>query len=113
MTAAKQQQQDGQQDAITEAQDAPTTLSAADVAEALGTDAKTFRRFVRASVRAQGGSVGTDTPGSRGRYAFSSADVPALGEAFEAWRAMGGGGGVKLVGLAALGIKPQDAPDEA
>jgi hypothetical protein len=56
--------------------------SASDIAKAIGTDAKTFRRFVRSHLRSQG----LDTAGKGHRYAFDMGDVDAIGEAFDAWR---------------------------
>lgn len=51
----------------------------------LDTDAKTFRRFMRAHLRAQG----ADTAGKGGRYvidASSADDVAAIKSAFDSWR---------------------------
>jgi hypothetical protein len=61
-------------------------LSAKDVAIELDVDAKTFRRFVRAYVKRQGGVIGDDTPGRGGRYAFDEGDLDAIRDAFNAWR---------------------------
>jgi hypothetical protein len=61
-------------------------LSAKDVALALDVDAKTFRRFVRSYVKRIGGVIGEDTPGRGGRYAFDESELPAIRDAFSAWR---------------------------
>lgn len=61
-------------------------LSAKDVAAQIGTDPKTFRRFVRAHVKNIGGAVGVDTPGRGGRYAFDADEIGAIADAFNAWR---------------------------
>lgn len=53
-------------------------LSAKDVANHLGTDAKTFRRFVR---KMNGGTIGKGN-----RYGFDPADVDAIAARFDAWR---------------------------
>jgi hypothetical protein len=63
------------------------TLTAAQVAEELGTDGRTFRRFYRGFVRANGGTVGEDTPGKGKRYAFEAKDVKQLKGLFEEWDA--------------------------
>jgi hypothetical protein len=62
-----------------------TIMSAKDIASELGTDPKRFRRFVRAHMRALGGTVGVDTPGQGGRYAFDSSELDAIRDAFNAW----------------------------
>jgi hypothetical protein len=66
--------------------DMATFLSAKDVASALDVDAKTFRRFVRSYVKKNGGTVGQDTPGRGGRYAFDEGEMDAIRDAFIAWR---------------------------
>lgn len=65
-------------------------MSAKAVADELGVDAKTFRRFMRKAVTADGGIVGTDTPGSGGRYAIASSDLAIIRKRFDAWNATGG-----------------------
>jgi predicted transcriptional regulator len=62
-------------------------LNTKEVARELGTDPKTLRRFIRAHVKSQGGTVGEDTPGQGGRYSFDEEDVPKMGELFEEWLA--------------------------
>lgn len=66
------------------------TISAKEAAEAIGTDPKTLRRFVRSYVKAKGGEVGQDTPGRGGRYAFEEDELPRMQDAFHAWQAKGG-----------------------
>ena len=53
-------------------------LSAKDVASMIGTDAKTFRRFVR---KMNGGTIGKGN-----RYGFDADDVDAIAARFDAWR---------------------------
>jgi len=53
-------------------------LSAKDVADHLGCDAKTFRRFVR---KMNGGTIGKGN-----RYAFDASDLDAIASRFDAWR---------------------------
>ena len=60
-----------------------TTLSAKQVATKLGTDAKTFRRFLRSS------SCSVEPVGQGGRYEFSSKDVEKLKSQFVSWRKPG------------------------
>jgi hypothetical protein len=55
------------------------------------TDAKTFRRFVRASVRANDGIVGVDTPGRGRRYAFDSNDIESWRARFDEWNTSANG----------------------
>ena len=59
------------------------TLSAKQIATKLGTDAKTFRRFLRSS------SCTIDAVGQGGRYEFGSGDIAVLAKQFEAWRKPG------------------------
>jgi hypothetical protein len=61
------------------------------VAEVIGTDAKSLRRFMRSHVTRIGGTVGVDTPGRGGRYAIDESEIDAIAEAFNAWRARNGG----------------------
>lgn len=57
----------------------PTTaLGAKDVADKIGTDAKTLRVFLRAS-------PDYEAPGSGGRYSFIPKDVPTLKSRFNKW----------------------------
>lgn len=72
-------------------------LSAKDVALVLDVDAKTFRRFVRSYVKSNGGSVGTDTPGRGGRYAFDEDEIDAIRDAFGAWRTQRNGMTISFV----------------
>jgi len=58
-----------------------TALSASDVAEKLGTDAKTLRQFLRAD----GTYKPVTAPGGRGRYAFSAGDVAKIRPLFKKW----------------------------
>lgn len=61
------------------------TLTAKEVAERLETDARTFRKFVRSEVKANGGEVGVDTPGKGKRYSFESKEISGLKKRFAAW----------------------------
>jgi len=72
-------------------------LSAKDVAIQLDVDAKTFRRFVRAYVKRLGGTIGADTPGRGGRYAFDESEMDAIRDAFIAWRTTRSGMHVSFV----------------
>lgn len=49
------------------------------VADALGTDPKTLRRFLRSS------SSSVEPVGSGGRYVFQSADLPTIKAEFKTW----------------------------
>jgi predicted transcriptional regulator len=64
---------------------ATQTLTATEVATELGTNPRTFRRFLRAEVRSAGGEVGKDTPGKGKRYSFTAKEVSGLRERFQAW----------------------------
>jgi hypothetical protein len=55
-------------------------VNAKEVADELGTDAKTFRRFVR-SPKSSFAAVG-----SGGRYEFDRKDLPTLRKKFNEWR---------------------------
>lgn len=56
------------------------TLSAKQVATKLGTDAKTFRRFLRSN------ACTVEPVGQGGRYEFHTKDVGSLKEQFSSWR---------------------------
>lgn len=64
-----------------------TLLSAKEVAEKLDTDAKTLRKFVRKTIKDAGGTIGEDTPGKGGRYAFEAKEVSNLRKLFRTWEA--------------------------
>jgi hypothetical protein len=64
-------------------------MSAGEMAHECGTDPKTFRRFLRASMRAQG--RGDALPGLGRRYALSSADVETYRRLFASWERRSGG----------------------
>lgn len=88
-----------------EAVDVPVTFDTKGLTAALGSPSdKATRRFVRTSVKMAGGSVGTDTPGSGGRYAFTltAAEIEALRERFAVWQAKGAGS--RIVGADVLGL---------
>lgn len=57
-----------------------STLSAKQVATKLGTDAKTFRRFLRSN------ACTVEPVGQGGRYEFSTKDVGSLKDQFSSWR---------------------------
>jgi hypothetical protein len=52
-------------------------FTATELADAIGVNPKAFRSFVRSMVRANGQTVGVDTPGSGGRYRFECEDDDA------------------------------------
>jgi hypothetical protein len=81
------------------------TLDTKGLTAALGSPSdKTTRRFVRTLVKMAGGSVGTDTPGSGGRYSFAvtEAQMAELRERFAVWQAKGAGS--RIVGADVLGL---------
>jgi predicted transcriptional regulator len=62
-----------------------TTFTVKEVAEKLGTDARTLRKFFRAEATEKGGKIGEDTPGKGGRYSIEARQVPSLNKRFAAW----------------------------
>lgn len=58
---------------------AATKLSAKEAAKAIGTDARTLRKFIRSD------NSGFDACGQGNRYEFNSNEVKALKKAFVAW----------------------------
>ena len=54
-------------------------LSAKEVARMIGTDARTFRKFMRSVTDPD------DQPGQGGRYAIDPDEVPAIQKAFDKW----------------------------
>lgn len=61
------------------------TLTVKEVAEQLGTDPRTLRKFLRSEVKEAGGQIGEDTPGKGGRYSIESRSVKGLAKRFGAW----------------------------
>ena len=64
---------------------AAKTLTVKEVAEKMGTDGRTLRKFLRHQVKESGGTVGEDTPGKGGRYAIEAKKVAKLQRDFAAW----------------------------
>ena len=64
---------------------ATKTLTVKEVAEMIGTDGRTLRKFLRHEVTEAGGKVGEDTPGKGGRYSLESTKVKQLQKRFDAW----------------------------
>jgi hypothetical protein len=75
-------------------------LSAKEVARMLGTDPRTFRKFMRSITEAD------DQPGQGGRYAIDPEDVPALQKQFKKW-----GKGASKNGAKSKKVKVEDAID--
>lgn len=61
-------------------------LTTAEVAEALETNGRTLRKFLRAKAKEAGGTVGVDTPGKGKRYSFEKKEVNGLRKQFAAWQ---------------------------
>ena len=62
-------------------------FTATELADELNVQPKAFRSFVRSMVRANGGKVGEQTPGSGGRYRFECDDDDASVASFiDGWR---------------------------
>lgn len=61
------------------------TLTVKEVAEKLGTDGRTLRKFLRHEAVEAGGQVGTDTPGKGKRYAIPANEVSKMHKRFESW----------------------------
>ena len=64
---------------------ATKTLTVKEVAETLGTDGRTLRKFLRSEVKESGGTVGVDTPGKGKRYSIPAGQVKGLTKRFNAW----------------------------
>lgn len=62
-----------------------TTLTVKEVAEKLGTEARTLRKFLRQEVTDAGGKIGEDTPGKGGRYQLEARSFASLQKRFKAW----------------------------
>jgi predicted transcriptional regulator len=62
---------------------ATATLSAKELAEKLGTDGRTVRKFLRSDAKKHG----TETPGKGGRYQIKAGQVKSLQKRFDAWDA--------------------------
>jgi hypothetical protein len=75
-------------------------LSAKEVARMLGTDPRTFRKFMRSITEAD------EQPGQGGRYAIDPEDVPALQKQFKKWGKGASKNGAKGKGKK---VKIQDA----
>ena len=59
-------------DTIAPAADVGRTMTAPEMAHAIGVNPKAFRSFVRSQVERAGGVVGVNTPGSGARYRFEN-----------------------------------------
>lgn len=79
--------------------------TATEAAKELGTDAKTLRRFLRATDE-------FDNAGSGGRYEFSTPDIPLLKASFSRWQS-GKGSRKRAVLGDAPGLSHADAKDPA
>jgi hypothetical protein len=66
-------------DEVIEDTDEEEILSAKEVARMIGTDARTFRKFMRAVLDPD------DQPGQGGRYQIDAEEVPAIQKAFDKW----------------------------
>lgn len=62
---------------------ASKTLSAKEVAEKFGTDARTVRKFLRKNAE----NDGVETPGKGGRWGIEAKKVASLQKRFDAWHA--------------------------
>ena len=85
------------------------------LASLIGTDGKSFRRFLRAQVTRTGGTVGVDTPGRGGAYVFDldadDADaIERVRDAYTAWRS---GRGRMLIALDDLLGAPVESDADA
>jgi transposase-like protein len=63
-----------------------STLTVKEIAEKIGTDARTLRKFLRFEAKENGGKVGEDTPGKGGRYQIEANKVPSLTKRFATWQ---------------------------
>ena len=63
------------------------TLTVKEVAEQLGTDGRTLRKFLRHEATEAGGTIGEDTPGKGGRYSLEARSVKGLQKRFDLWSA--------------------------
>lgn len=61
------------------------TLSIKEVAVKFDTTPRTLRKYLRRAAVAQGGTIGVDTPGKGGRYAFEAKQLRTLRKGFDAW----------------------------
>jgi hypothetical protein len=62
------------------------TLTVKEIAEKIGTDGRTLRKFLRFEAEEKGGKVGEDTPGKGGRYQIEAKQVAGLTKRFVAWQ---------------------------
>ena len=63
-----------------------TTLTVKEIAEKIGTDGRTLRKFLRHEAVEAGKVVGEDTPGKGGRYSIEANKVAGLTKRFTAWQ---------------------------
>lgn len=82
-------------------------MRAKELAHAIGTDPKTFRRFMRAHGASAGKGRQYDLPN------YSESEIARIGEAFSAWRLNGGGGDVSFSILDALSDDESDEIETA
>jgi hypothetical protein len=63
-----------------------STLTVKEIAEKIGTDGRTLRKFLRHEAAEKGGVVGEDTPGKGGRYSIEANKVAGLTKRFATWQ---------------------------
>lgn len=88
-----------------------TTLSAKEVAEALGTTPKRFRRFLRSEVKEAGGTIGEDTPGKGGRYSFEAKEVRSIQKRYEKWSVLQAEKAAERAAARAAETEADEAPE--
>src|SRR5580765_3423848 len=91
------------------------TLTATELADAIGVAPKAFRSFVRSNVRLQGGKVGVDTPGSGKRYVFNvtQSEIDAIGAAYASHRRTNGAVAFDAASLGIVASSDDDTDGDA
>jgi hypothetical protein len=77
-------------DEVEDSEDAEEILSAKEVAKMFGTDARTFRKFLRSIIAEE------DRPGQGSRWEIWPSEVPELRDRFETWSKPSKNGGKKV-----------------
>jgi len=88
------------------------TMTATEMADAIGVSPKAFRSFWRSFIRSNGGTVGADTPGSGKRYNFTNVDDAMIESVRAAYASHRRTNGAVTVDLSAMFASPDGATDD-
>ena len=89
------------------------TMTAKEMADAIGVNAKAFRSFWRSFTESRGGTVGIDTPGSGARYIFENVTDEYVATMRDLYASHRRTNNAKVTDLSAIFGAPDASPDDA